>query len=272
MTLLSASAAVHHAAKDGNSAAEYEDAWSVARPTQPDEEFDARGWRCAVADGASESLLAGRWAGELVREFAGSVAAADPASFAAAVRRAADRWPAVVARYTEQRENEGRPVKWYERPGLEKGAHATLLTVEVAPGAHDADGTGEARAGWRASALGDTCVFQIRDDDLLTAFPMADSASFDTSPPLVGSRDPDTALLAERVLSHTGDLRGGDDLYLATDALAAWFLTRYERGERPWRVLCDLGVTVGFDEWLARERSDGRMRNDDVTLVHLNAW
>lgn len=269
MTPIPASVAVHAAAKHGNSATEYEDAWSAVALTRSDEEIDARGWRCAVADGASESLLAGKWADELVRAFTGAVGTADSAAFAETVRLVAGRWPAVVADYIERRESDENPLKWYEKPGLDKGAHATLLTVELSSSDDD---HGDGRCVWTASALGDTCVFQVRDDRLMAAFPMVDSGSFDTSPGLVGSRGLDTDLLARRIVSHAGELQGGDDLYLGTDAFAAWFLARHEQGRRPWHVLRDLGLTVDFDEWLAQERADGRMRNDDVTLVHLNAW
>ncbi len=54
-----------HVAKLGNAADEYEDAFSPESFTDRVDEF-----RCAVADGASESVFAKTWAQALVRSFA----------------------------------------------------------------------------------------------------------------------------------------------------------------------------------------------------------
>lgn len=228
----------HHAPKAGNSEAEYEDAY---RTTET---------RVVVADGASESLLAGRWAGLLTDVFAAAPdsVCTEPGRFAAAASEAAGAWADVVAGYVAEREERGKPLRWYERPGLARGAFATLLAVAVDD------------AGWRAAAVGDTCLFHVRDGVLLTAFPLDDPEAFGTAPPLLGSRDLDPALVAERVCLASGELGPGDVLYACTDALAAWVLAQ----DAPWETLDTAGLT-----WLDAERAAERMANDDVTLVRV---
>jgi hypothetical protein len=67
------------------------------------------------------------------------------------------------------------------------------------------------------------------------------------------------------VTTH-GELAAGDRLWLMTDALAAWFLAEHEAGGAPWREL-DERTADDFADWVAGRRADGRLKNDDVTLV-----
>lgn len=244
------------AAKAGNSAAEYEDAWRVAPDVADGAPTADEPLRVAVADGASESLLAGRWAGILTDAFADAprTAFADAAGFADTAAEAAASWPEVIERYVRDRERDGRPLRWYERPGLAKGAFATLLALRV-------DATG-----WHAAAIGDTCVFHVRHGDPPTAFPLTASADFGTGPALLASRGLDRDLVAERVRRTGGPFGPGDALIACTDALACWFLAQHEAGHRPWETLRDMD-TDAFTGWLAGEREAARLPNDDVTVV-----
>ena len=72
---MKASAIAYWAAKEGSSASEYEDAWQVS----PDacEEIPGDSVSVAVADGATESLLARPWATMVVRAFAANPGAAE---------------------------------------------------------------------------------------------------------------------------------------------------------------------------------------------------
>jgi hypothetical protein len=75
----------------------------------------------------------------------------------------------------------------------------------------------------------------------------------------------------DRVRLAEGVIAEGDDFYICTDALAAWFLGRAERGERPWDILRDFGE-LDFRDWLCCVRRSGEIRNDDVTLIHIDVW
>jgi hypothetical protein len=273
-----ASAMAYWAAKEGSSVAEYEDAWQVIPGGGDQIEGD---WASvAIADGATESLLAARWANIVTDGFATVPGVTrDAYLFAETARALAAQWPALVEAYLTDRESEGRPLRWYERPGIEKGAFATLLSLQVnvnpsyAPGNRNPDESGQAPiiGYWNSAALGDTCLFHVRAERLQAAFPMSHSAEFGTSPALLGTSDADPGLIAQRVQLSSGTVAEGDDFFLCTDALAAWFLVQVEKGGRPWAVLRDL-ADVTFDEWVAWARHADALRNDDVTLVHIDVW
>jgi hypothetical protein len=273
-----ASAMAYWAAKEGSSAIEYEDAWQVLPGDGDQIEGD---WASvAIADGATESLLAARWANMVTRGFATVPGATrDAHLFAETARALAAQWPVIIEAYLAERESAGRPLRWYERPGIEKGAFATLLSMQVnvnpeyaARHRHRADpGQAPVIGGWYSAALGDTCLFHVRGGRLEVAFPLSDSAEFGTSPALLGTCDADPDLIAQNVQLISGTVAEGDDFFLCTDALAAWFLADVEKGGRPWEMLRDL-ADVNFAEWVAEARNADGLRNDDVTLVHLDIW
>lgn len=262
--------------KIGSSKAEYEDAWFVSAERTGSRASATRGCTVAIADGASESMLAGAWADRLTRAvggLAGRELGADV--FAERICAAAARWPAHVDRYLRRRERIGRPIAWYEESKLEQGAYATLLGVSFrwnpeseSQLAHSADGG--LRGTWSAAALGDACGFHVRDARLAEAFPLERSADFDTSPPLAGTRAPDRELIEARTVARHGTWLPGDVFYLATDAAAQWFLAEAEDGREPWREIdevCDTGTPGDARAWLDKLRTECVMRNDDVTIV-----
>src|SRR5207244_4072399 len=126
-----------------------------------------------------ESMLAGRWADLLVRTWCRARDCGMPAVVAAA----AAAWEHEVADYLEGRRHSHRPVQWFEEPGLRKGAFATLLGLALAT-------TTPSSGSWRAVSLGDSCLFQVRDGALLTAFPLQSASQFDSRPKPVPSRLP----------------------------------------------------------------------------------
>jgi hypothetical protein len=270
-----ASVVAFWAAKEGNSAEEYEDAWQVL-PGVGDEVIGDR-IAVAVADGATESSLARQWAAAATREFAKvSAATHDAHSFAETAADLSAQWPAVVESYILEREKAARPLRWFERSGIEKGAFATLLTLHVSEDrirSHAAPDHGTPRfvGRWSSAALGDTCLFHVREGKLRLAFPLSESAGFDTSTDLLCSSDANSGVVADHVRLSGGHVAEGDDFFVCTDALAAWFLACTEKGGKPWDTLRDL-TEIGFAELVARARRNGCLRNDDVTLVHVDIW
>lgn len=247
---------------------EVEDAWWVG----PDGSggHHEGGWLgVAVSDGASESLLAGRWA----RRLASTVGAARGATrtragFAAAYRDAAGEWSREVEDYTADREARGAPIQWYEEPGLAKGAYATVVSCEVLDRARGP------LPRWRAAAVGDSCLFQVRDERLQVSFPVRDAGGFSNQPPLLSSRGSEDGALRRHTRLCAGEWLPGDTFYLATDALAAWFLRGAASGERPWEPLADLAGVDGdgpaaFAAWVDDRRDGGELHDDDTTLVRI---
>jgi hypothetical protein len=182
------------------------------------------------------------------------------------VEYASAAWEVELAAYLEERERSERPVQWFEEPGLERGAHATLLGVAFTT-------TGHEHGTWSAVALGDSCLFHVRDHALLVAFPVTTSAAFDSAPPLVPSRPVDVAKVVASASTADGEWQGGDCFYLATDAAAAWFLREHEAGHSPWKEIDSLHPEdhTAFATWVKERRGDRRLRNDDTTILRVEA-
>ena len=230
--------------KCGNTPDEYEDAFAA----------DPAARRFAVADGATESGFAARWAQLLVQQFV-ETPACHPDHWAEGLPAIQQRWSQDVR---------GHPLPWYAETQFEQGAFATFLGLGFQRSA--AQGLR-----WSAVAVGDACLFQTRAGELLRAFPVVRSEDFGTSPSLVGSRSPVETVQSQRAMRASGTARASDRFWLMTDALAAWFLTEHEAGRKPGDQLAFLVAETANNEAFAASidalRDAQRLRNDDVTLL-----
>lgn len=266
--------------KAGNAREEYEDACAHAAHA-------SGAHLLAVADGATEAMLSGPWARALVEAWcahgADAATPAPPAEVEVALvaddegsatvgwAREAPRRPAFLgaaqaefaawrARYLAEREARGKVVQWFEEPGLERGAYATFLGLSLAPPLDEHGGL------WEAVAVGDCCVFQLREGTLLRAFPLERAEGFGNSPALLASRADRSAAGLRHLARAEGDWMSGDLFLLASDALAQWLLHAAEEGAPLWETVAAAAADDAFDTLVAKLRADG-MRNDDVTLV-----
>jgi hypothetical protein len=163
------------------------------------------------------------------------------------------RWELVVGH---------QPLPWFAEIKRQQGAFATMLGVVVES------------PRWRAVAVGDSCLFQIREGKLIKAFPVTRSTDFDCSPWLIGSRGFTAEMMAlreQRIECH--GQHAGEQLWLMTDALARWFLMQVEHGKRPWEILDEVLAAPDqqphFKAWVNELRCSGQMRNDDTTLMKI---
>lgn len=257
-------------AKAGNTPDEYEDAFCIGKWT---------GGRVplAIADGATESLLSRNWANLLVKRFVRQPFQA----------RTLDVWLSNTLRawqhekraYIRKRELNNKPVQWYEEPGLEAGAFAAFLGIVLSRAKNAWH--------WNAVAIGDCCLFQVRANALLCAFPFKEANAFSNRPFLLSSNPARNRDIAQRCEFAHGKAQRGDRFYFMTDALAAWFLRSHEQGDAPWLLLDSFcgdarrdpsgfrkpersgtGAPI-FSEWIQEQRAAHAMRNDDVTLIRL---
>ena len=236
--------------KEGNASTEYEDAFWC--PTSLP--HDWKTFRVAIADGATETSFSREWAKLLARSYGRNRLAHDLGP--AALSRPRQFWQRLVAR---------RSLPWYAEAKAEMGAYSSLLGITVSR--NGASGT------WEAIAVGDSCLFQVRGDDLLEAFPLVTSESFTSRPALLGSVA-DAALENSAMHTRAGLWQPGDVFYLMTDALACWFLKRRECQDDPLLCLRHLQTQEDFQQFIARQRqitSDEdkccHLKNDDVTLI-----
>jgi hypothetical protein len=236
--------------KEGSGPEEYEDASALDLATR----------RFAIADGATESAYAGLWARLLVQQWVRS----PPFEYSNVPNsppvKKQQRWECwlrpLQAKWCAQVERPNLP--WYAERSIQRGAFAAFLGVYL---------TGKK---WYALAVGDACLFHVRNHQLSKAFPMTDSKGFSNFPPLVGSRanprSPNPLPLEE-----SGSYQKGDLLFLMTDALAAWFLAKVEQGFSPWRAYstilgCENAREI-FTGMISVARQKRKIRNDDVTMI-----
>ena len=239
--------------KLGNEQSDYEDAFAPKSNGM----LEQQSLSIAVSDGASESSFASDWAKMLTRAFVREPSASAEA-LKAQTEFLAKRWQSFVNR---------RPLSWFAEEKLRLGAFATLLGVQLSSGSSGSNETGR----WLAIAVGDSCLFQVRNDNLICAFPLANSAEFGNSPILLSSNLARNAQVWKNVQVHSGEWKIGDAFLLATDALACWFLSQYERNECPWNILFgfaeDSNPSESFKTWADKSREILQMKNDDITLV-----
>jgi serine/threonine protein phosphatase PrpC len=229
---------VFRLAKDGSTRAEYEDAiaWSCRRR------------RFAVADGASASAFARLWAQLLVRAYVSGALTAE--KLEADLAPLQQQWSADV---------EQRDLPWYAQEQARRGAFAALVGLTLQP-----------RGTWSALAVGDACLFLVRDGQVHTALPLTEAEAFGNQPLLLGSRPAANTRLRDEhaIVSAEGSWQSGDTFLLMSDALAATFLQQSRVGGA-LEVLEFERTARGFRRWVRSLRSERLLRNDDVSLVWL---
>ena len=240
--------------KAGNGPDEYEDAYLAVYPQQI-RVSGRRTARAVVADGASESAFAREWANVLTNAFVDR-----PPDLSNLTEDSLTTWLLLA----QEAWHSGVPwdrLPWHGEPKARAGAFATLLGLTIGSAPDDSQ-----RLCWQALAVGDSCLFVVRDDRLLLSFPIGDTAEFDNDPALVCSNPANAGGLWESVRLSSGECAPGDLLFLATDALACWFLASHAASGNPWETLLALDAP-GWDAWVGEQRRAGSMRNDDMTLV-----
>ncbi len=243
--------AAFHLPKRGNVQSEYEDAYFPGHVCQRElSEF-----HCAVADGASESAFSGEWARLLVRGYCRQ---------RLSIERLQRCWLRLVTR---------RPMQWYLEEKIRRGAHAALVGLSI----HDGSPADPSRRSWEVEAVGDSCFFHVRGDELLTVAPISRSDEFNNSPQLISTVS--SAAYESRLTVASGEWRPRDAFYLLTDALAQWALCEHEAGRVPWPLFrrlsqdgdhCSKGAGHrSFKTIVADLRENGGLHNDDTTLLRV---
>ncbi len=239
--------------KDGQDPEGCEDAFRLrGLPTSWDgalTSLPVRRLRAAVTDGATQSSFARLWA-RLIASAAVNTGA--PLSKCNSLMRQLSRLARVWRQDAERTLPPVRP--WYVEDGLDRGAHSSLLSLNISGGR------------WQAVAIGDTCLFQIRDGAVLQAFPLERPEDFDQRPWLLSSIPDKNRGLAARIRTAEGRARSGDTFLLATDALSRWFLA--SGGWRKVLRLCDASCDhQAFADLVDEERHAGQLEDDDSTLL-----
>lgn len=256
--------------KAGNTLKEYEDDYDFSynqnvrgrRETKPHFATSTRTMkrpRFAIADGATESSFSGLWAHQLVEIYVDK-APKKPAALRKWVEQCSLVWKQHIATLE---------LPWHAQNKVRQGAFAALLGLNLHPLESETS-----IGSWTALAVGDTCLFQIRQNELIQRFPIQYAAQFGYRPILLSSipEKNQKVWAAEADMSASGTWQPGDVFFLATDALAHWFLMEFEQGRTPWQTIYDMAEQAqafsdSFPQWIEAQQQAGTLRNDDVTLL-----
>jgi serine/threonine protein phosphatase PrpC len=223
-----------HAPKEGSSEEQYEDAWATHTHTDGTTML-------AVADGASTAVFAREWANLLVQTFVQGTPLPDDTVLFETVESLAKVWREDV---------ESKATSWWAQEKLPHGSSATLLLAH------------RDKHLLQLLAIGDVCLFLVRNDRLKYAFPVTRSHKFDTRPMLLTTEKPAENPTVKRFLC---EVEPRDHIYILSDAIACWFLEQYEAKRRPWDMLPSTNDELAT--WLVGLREEKTMKNDDVTIV-----
>ena len=249
--------------KDGNEPEEYEDAFGYNRNCM------------AVADGATDSVGSGLWARLLVQAFISKRPIPNT--------EAMIQWLEDLAQVWNQKIPWDR-VPWYAVKKAKRGPISTFLGVSFDWSKSDLETNGV--AAFEAVAVGDSCLFQVRHNELIRrsirttpstspsnssdcaiCFPPMRSADFGTRSPLLSIWAEDNRrVLSSNLRQCQGQCELGDLFILATDAFSGWFVRQIEGNERPWQYLAGL-TEPKFLEMVEQLRREKSMKNDDVTVL-----
>ncbi len=238
--------------------------WLSKDSAYPDEyqdafRLDSQRGIAAIADGVSSAIFSGPWARILTEATVlDPPQPDDTTTFQAWLSRQRAIWSGQI--------DQSR-LTWRERPKMVDGAMSTLLWIELTPLSDDESRTPD---GYRlhGHAIGDCCLFHIRDRQLLSSFPMTAAAEFGLNPAVLGSINRKCDHLIEFQVMD-GKCYPSDLLVLCSDAIALWAMNRYEAGESvDWEEYWNMPDEVWREEIFAH-RVANAMRFDDSTLVLL---
>ena len=122
----------------------------------------------AVTDGATESSFAKQWANELAQSYCQGKLC-DKDVFTNYLQKIQKKWQQSI----EMKESS---LPWYALEKAQSGAFSSLVGLKIYN-----QGT------WEAIAVGDSCLFQIRQNQLITKFPIENSKEFNNRPFLISS-------------------------------------------------------------------------------------
>jgi hypothetical protein len=232
---------IFHTPKLGSTEKEYEDASGYRR--------DAGGdyIRVAVSDGATVSFRSGLWARTLVQGF---------------VNATFDTWSdegwIIEAKADFERQNDYVDLPWHAVIKAAQGAHAAFMGLEV----------NLLNRTFRTFSVGDSCLLVRGKKFLIYPKRLSGSPEFTLTPELISSRNPTLPYPRKTKRRSFGD--GRTDFWLMTDALAEAILDAAEfQLEEAANALRSIDDQETFRDFVDEMRASKRMKNDDVTLVHL---
>jgi hypothetical protein len=160
-----------------------------------------------------------------------------------------------------------RPLKWFAEEKVRLGAFSTLLGIKFITDLNNhAD-----RFSFSAIAIGDSCLFHVRNNNLICSFPLTQSVEFSNSPLLISSNLNRNLHVWDEVKFLSNPWQLGDIFLLATDSLSHWLISQVENNLRPWEIFINICNEIHpedvFSKWVHNQRVLSHLKNDDITLI-----
>ena len=244
--------------KDGNRDDENEDA--VYPQLVNGSSLTVDHFSCAMADGATTSSFSKLWANLLVKE--SSLSHNLQQDFNQTLNSARAIW---------KNELSDKELPWPTAIKVKQGSFATLLWFHIwKKNSLFPSKNGSSDRGWVANAVGDTCMFHMVKGRVAASFPLERPDQFSNTPELVSTN---LAYQRTRISnrSMSGTWQKGDHFLIASDALAAWLMGAAESNAFLWPVISEnLTSQVRFHTWIRSLRRQGKIKNDDTSLIALS--
>ena len=202
--------------------------------------------RFVVADGATEAFDSGRWARQLAAGWVERSELLESETFW--------EWIGQQGTLLTQAWSDIQ-LSWYAEEKARAGSFAAFVGIEL----------DLAASVWRGIALGDSCLFHFRNNQLLASLPDVTENSFTSNPVLAPSLTALQTNALKSVVSRSGELIREDVLILCSDALAAWLTEKSEYAEIIKFVF--KANDQQLLDFLNNERSSGRLKDDDLSLI-----
>ena len=241
--------------KLGNEPSENEDSFF------PNEcKFEGESFTIALADGATEGVFSSIWAKILVKLYASnSELIKTPQIYLQSAKENFHEWK---LEYIKSRETDDKPLLWFEEVGLSRGVYSTIVGVTF----YDIDSE---IGRWEASAIGDSCLIHLRDDEILRKFPIDHSNEFNNQPWLLSTTDNSGDDVLSYIKTIDSDWASGDTFILLSDALAHWCYSEIENDKNPFVEIKHFLDNGNFEDFLCHARKTKIIKNDDVTVLFI---
>lgn len=240
--------------KQGNKEDENEDAFKYW--IKPKHGHDFLELFCAIADGATRASYTRLWANLLVQNFANAKREPSSRLFSQILSQSRSEW--------EKQTTMTQPLPWYAIDNYKKGAFASFLAISLKTNLQ------RSYAYLKALSIGDCELLVYRKSQLILAFPICDSSRFGSNPSAISTVINNNKNL--ETMKKSLKVFPGDQILLCTDALGQYLLSKAESGDSledslDSHLLKNPVSSTVFERWVNTLRLEGRLKNDDSTLV-----
>lgn len=209
---------------------------------------------CAVADGVTRASFSGIWSKLLTEAAINRKVVPSTKVMSQIINSCSDEWVRIVGE---------KDLPWFAIEKMKKGSNATLLWLSLRISQN------KEFANLKALAFGDCQLMIIRNGNLSFVYPMEHSSQFDSTPMSISTKYKTDFSKTKRVSKK---VEPGDEIIIASDAVACFLMGELEKGENPLVSLESLvKISENFEEafslWISDFRKSNEIRNDDSTMI-----